>query len=85
MKLTREILNHFSCDQCRYWWSVASVKFELGNRLYCPTCGHQNTITRIDESGNVEFEAVQGVRNENLLFRYHAKDDTGSDRNLTLP
>lgn len=53
MKLHLEILNHFSCDKCEYWWSIASVRFELGNQVYCPWCGHQNIVSEIDEKGNV--------------------------------
>ena len=55
MKLHLELLNHFNCDRCGYWWSIASVRFELANQVYCPWCGYQNTVSEIDDKGNVIF------------------------------
>lgn len=56
MKLNQEILNHFSCDRCKYWWSIASTKFELGQKVYCPWCGEQNIISEIDAQNNVDYQ-----------------------------
>jgi phage FluMu protein Com len=55
VKLSQEILNHFGCEHCKRWWSMGSVKFELGQQLNCPWCGELNTITEIDTTGNLTY------------------------------
>ncbi|HEY9610643.1 hypothetical protein [Allocoleopsis sp.] len=52
MKANQELLHHFSCDQCKYWWAVGSKSFEVGQFLYCTNCGYLNRIDAIDTSRN---------------------------------
>lgn len=68
MKLHLEILNHFSCDNCGYWWSIASVRLELGSKVYCPWCGHQNIVSEIDDKGNVNSfdDVLRGQQEEGV-------------------
>jgi hypothetical protein len=55
MKVNQEIVNHFSCDRCRYWWSIANVSFKLGQTIHCPWCGYENTISEIIGSENLDY------------------------------
>lgn len=55
MKVYKEILNHFACDECRRWWSIASVSFDVGQAVHCPWCGDQNTISEVSSSDNLKF------------------------------
>ncbi|MFS8872015.1 hypothetical protein NW870_03085 [Synechococcus sp. R50.1] len=52
MRVALEFLYHFCCDRCRRWWSQADVEPQPGDRLYCPYCGHQNCVERIDTFRN---------------------------------
>ena len=52
MKVSLEFLYHFHCDRCRKWWSRADIEPQIGEKVYCPYCGHINTV-----------EAVQTFRN----------------------
>jgi len=55
MKLTIELFNHFDCENCKYWWSMRSVQFELGQKIFCPWCNHENTITEIVTNVNLNY------------------------------
>ncbi len=48
MRVALEFLYHFCCDRCQRWWSQADVDPQLGDQLYCPYCGVQNFVERID-------------------------------------
>ncbi|MEN9226348.1 MAG: hypothetical protein Q6L60_06580 [Thermostichus sp. HHBFW_bins_43] len=48
MRVALEFLYHFCCDRCQRWWSQADVDPRPGEQLYCPYCGFQNVIERID-------------------------------------
>jgi len=52
MKVSLEFLYHFHCDRCHKWWSRADIEPQIGEQVYCPYCGHINTV-----------EAVQTFRN----------------------
>ncbi|MEN9232264.1 MAG: hypothetical protein Q6L68_15310 [Thermostichus sp. DG02_5_bins_236] len=56
MRVALEFLYHFCCDHCQRWWSQADVDPQPGDQLYCPYCGFQNRIERIDTFRN----ALQG-------------------------
>ncbi|MEE3717451.1 hypothetical protein V2H45_11875 [Tumidithrix elongata RA019] len=47
MKVSLEFLYHFRCDRCTQWWSRADIEPQLGEIVYCPYCGHENTVEGI--------------------------------------
>lgn len=75
MELNREILNHFNCDKCQQWWSIASADFPLGHKLYCPWCGYENIIDEINSDGNVvslldEVDDMSGEAIEQRILKH---------------
>lgn len=57
MKLSTELLNHFLCDFCQCWWSIASLNFHICQTINCPYCGKENKITEISGFGNLEYSS----------------------------
>lgn len=57
MKLNIELLNHFSCDFCQSWWSIASLHFHICQTITCPYCSKENKITEISGIGNLEYSS----------------------------
>lgn len=47
MKISLEYLYHFRCDACGRWWSQADIEPQIGERLFCPACGHANWVEAI--------------------------------------
>ena len=42
MKYSKEIIYHFTCEECDHWWSIA-LENELTNKQVswtCPWCSH---------------------------------------------
>ena len=39
-----EILYHFSCNECKGWWSIAVENFmgAKARQWYCPWCGEKS-------------------------------------------
>lgn len=37
--VSKEILWHFVCSDCKNWWSIAAVDDWKPKELYCPHCG----------------------------------------------
>ena len=35
-----EILYHFSCKECKGWWTIGTEYIMKASQLYCPWCGH---------------------------------------------
>ena len=46
-----EIIYHFSCKECKGWWSIAMENFMGANhrRWYCPWCG----VNSYYDEGNI--------------------------------
>ncbi len=42
---TREVIFHFTCEDCKGWWSIASHYKWKPKKLYCPHCGRIAEIT----------------------------------------
>ena len=34
-----EFIWHFTCTECKGWWSIASMDHWKPRELYCPHCG----------------------------------------------
>jgi ribosomal protein L33 len=34
-----EIIWHFSCEECKGWWSIAASDKWKPKKLFCPHCG----------------------------------------------
>ena len=52
MKYSREILWHFTCEECKGWWSFASSDdwhplSASVSQFYCPHCG-ENQVRNDD-------------------------------------
>jgi hypothetical protein len=49
MKVHLEHLFHFRCDRDEsHYWSVADKRPWSGQTVYCPHCGHPNTIEGVE-------------------------------------
>jgi hypothetical protein len=48
-----EILYHFSCEECKGWWSIAMENFigAKGREWYCPWCGVKQYCDKSDSMG----------------------------------
>ena len=45
MNTYKEILWHFTCANCKNWWSIAnSDGWQPPEKLWCPHCGIVNLI-----------------------------------------
>jgi len=44
MNISKETLYHFSCPECKLWWSVANTDDWKPKRMYCPHCGKLHLI-----------------------------------------
>ena len=62
MKVSLELIYHFSCDYCSKWWSVADYswpKLSEGRRyITCPHCAQVNALPLQPMTG-ADFEAQQ--------------------------
>ena len=58
MKVSVEILMHFSCDHCKQWFTSADRKLGIGDKVFCMHCGKEN---RIDSMQNGDQEPTVGV------------------------
>ena len=49
MSWSMEKLFHFTCDECKMWWSIASTNLVLYNKVwYCPWCAHKQKHRKVD-------------------------------------
>lgn len=50
-KYTIEIIFHFTCSECKNWWSIAlthvSDNYPEG-RAYCPHCGKESITEKLE-------------------------------------
>ncbi|MEM9947989.1 MAG: hypothetical protein AAF810_18275 [Cyanobacteria bacterium P01_D01_bin.36] len=44
MKASIERLYHFNCDACQKWWAIADFPWGSQSSMWCPWCGHENTL-----------------------------------------
>ena len=49
---TWERIYHFSCGNCKNWWSYASTEDYKPYVMTCPHCGQMNKIQPIDSKEN---------------------------------
>lgn len=42
MKVSKEIIWHFTCNACNGFWSIAVMDEWVPKKLYCPHCGEKN-------------------------------------------
>ena len=50
-----ETIHHFTCSECKNWWSYASTHFPAFSHLKqlkasCPHCGHKDDIEEDQKS-----------------------------------
>ena len=46
-KLSRDVLHHFQCGNCKRWWSIGDAhKVDIVDhrQWYCPWCGYQQIV-----------------------------------------
>lgn len=43
-----ETLYHFSCGECKKWWSIGDHQMNIGKALTCPHCGKQQALTEAE-------------------------------------
>lgn len=41
---SKEVLYHFSCGECKKWWTVGDWQGAENDRMHCPHCGTQQTV-----------------------------------------
>jgi len=56
MKVSLEYLYHFRCDRCQQWWSRADIEPQIGEHIYCPYCGHTNTVEQVQTFRQHQFD-----------------------------
>ena len=57
MKRSKETIYHFNCEECRNWWSYATMEESLRDSpWYCPHCGVKQAAIWL--SGQEEIEGV---------------------------
>ena len=39
MNVEKETLYHFTCKECKGWFSIATMENWIPTKLYCPHCG----------------------------------------------
>jgi len=39
MKVDKETIYHFTCQECKGWFSIATMEDWKPKKLYCPHCG----------------------------------------------
>ena len=39
MNVEKETLYHFTCKECKGWFSIATMENWVPAKLYCPHCG----------------------------------------------
>ena len=45
MSYSKEVIWHFSCYDCKGWWSIAATDgWEPRKNLYCPHCGRNQGL-----------------------------------------
>ena len=52
-KYTIEMIFHFTCSQCKNWWSIADThhkdkNFYAEGRAYCPHCGKESITEKMN-------------------------------------
>jgi len=51
---TWERIYHFSCGNCKNWWSYANNW--LGKEQFCPHCGVKKKLVKFDDGENPRWE-----------------------------
>ena len=44
MNVEKETIFHFTCQECKGWFSIATMEEWKPTKLYCPHCGIKNDI-----------------------------------------
>jgi hypothetical protein len=47
IKVSSEVIWHFTCDKCLGWFSIASHSTYAPKKLYCPHCGERHEDFKI--------------------------------------
>ena len=42
LKYSEELIIHFTCDECKLWWSMAVSNAPIQRIIFCPHCGHKH-------------------------------------------
>lgn len=63
MIVSLEHLYHFNCERCNGWWSIGDYKWGEKQYIYCPHCGHQNTLPASPQNAAERDEDFQSLGN----------------------
>ena len=44
MNVEKETIYHFTCKECKGWFSIATMEDWQPTKLYCPYCGVKDNI-----------------------------------------
>jgi len=52
-KFTMETIFHFTCSECKNWWSIALIHvpgaaYYPEGRAYCPHCGKESITEKME-------------------------------------
>jgi len=47
MKIDKETIWHFTCEDCKGYWTIASMEEWQPKKLFCPHCGKLNNASQI--------------------------------------
>lgn len=48
--ISKEMLYHFQCDDCKKWWTIGDAPEDKCD-WFCPWCGHEQVVN-LDEAEN---------------------------------
>ena len=62
-----EYLYHYTCDQCKLWWSIAMEKDGWQpQKMWCPHCGNKKEYST--DSTEIDYKMMR-QRYYNEIFR----------------
>jgi hypothetical protein len=59
VKVSVEVLYHFSCESCKKWWTIADFQWQSGDIVNCPHCSYQEAL---GEDPNPELKPLPTLK-----------------------
>lgn len=78
--MSKEIIWHFTCKDCKNWWSYATQEeWEPSRRMWCPHCGWKHSSIEMYNQGREprfsEKKMAKGIIN--IEIKTHEEDYEG--------
>ena len=46
---TVEYIHHYTCSECKGWWTIATHEKYKPKAMYCTHCGHRHTVINVHD------------------------------------